>query len=448
MLDKVFSKIERFVPKRWRWILSNYGFKRYFANTGWMYFEQVFAALVSFFIGAWIARYLGPTNYGSISYVIAFVGLFAFISTLGVDSILNRDLVRYPEKRDSLLGTAFFMKLVGGLIAFAGAGVGSLLIKTTPLIRLLIIVYASYFTFQSLNVIATFFQANVWAKENARIQVMADVISAILKICLIVFGLGIFWLTLIYVLDVVWRGIGMVMVYREKGLHMSAWSFDWRLANNLFKDSWPLIFSGAAIFIYARIDQVIIGQLMNTTELGFYSAAVRVTEALAFVPGVINLSLFPAIINAKRTSEDMYKRRLRNFYLLILAVVSCLVVPIFLLAKYIIYFLFGHSYLPAVSVLQIYIWSSIGMFLGAAVTQYLITENKTITIFMVNALTAIVNIILNLILIPRIGLAGAAIATLAASFLIPAYVFIFVPPGRGKRVKENYQVIDYGPPNV
>jgi len=98
MLDKIFKFIERFFPAKYRWILNHDGFKRYFANTGWMFFGQILSLAFSFFIGAWVARYLGPENYGAFSYAIAFAGIFGFVSSLGVDGILSRDLVAYPEK--------------------------------------------------------------------------------------------------------------------------------------------------------------------------------------------------------------------------------------------------------------------------------------------------------------------------------------------------------------
>ena len=127
MVNKLFNLIKKITPTKWHWALEHDGYKRYFANMSWMFFGQMFSLLVSFFIGAWVARYLGPENYGVLSYSIAFVGIFGFIASLGVDGILNRDLIETPERRDELLGTAFRLKLIGGTIAFCLA-VASVLI--------------------------------------------------------------------------------------------------------------------------------------------------------------------------------------------------------------------------------------------------------------------------------------------------------------------------------
>ena len=81
MLDKIFALIGKFAPVKWRWIFSHGGFRRYFTNTGWMFFGQMFSLLISFFIGAWIARYLGPQNFGVLSFSMSFAGLFSFIAS-------------------------------------------------------------------------------------------------------------------------------------------------------------------------------------------------------------------------------------------------------------------------------------------------------------------------------------------------------------------------------
>ena len=106
------------IKKRAKEIWAHQGFQRYFKNTGWMFFGQMFN-IISVVVGIWLARYLGPENFGIFSYVLAFVGLFSFISGFGVNDILTRDLVAYPEKRDKLLGTAFFINLGSGFLAFS-----------------------------------------------------------------------------------------------------------------------------------------------------------------------------------------------------------------------------------------------------------------------------------------------------------------------------------------
>ncbi len=411
MIDAVLDKINKIVPLKWRWVLEHGGFRKYFKNTGWMFFGQMFSLVVSFFIGAWIARYLGPSNYGVLSYAIAFVGLFGFIST-GADGILSRELVRFPEKRDDLLGTVFRLKIIGGSIAFLMATMGAIVFQTDPLIKLLIILFAFSFILQALNIISIYFQSEVKSKNNVRVQVVAAIISSLLKIALILTGQGVIWIVVIFVLESLWQGFGYLIAYKRYGLKLKNWNFDKSLARRILKYSWPIMLSSAVSFIYLKIDQVMIGAMLGTLEVGLYAAAVKLVEIWYFVPGIICTSLFPAIINAKKTNALVYKKRLKALYLLMGLTAFIIAIISTFLAPWIINLLFGKEYLAAVSILQIYVWSGVGLFIGYAIIQYFLSENRSRDIFFYNLLPMVSNVLLNLILIPRLGLTGAAWATL------------------------------------
>lgn len=423
-MDRFLDKINKFVPMKWRWVLDHSGFRRYFKNTGWMFFGQMFSLLVSFFIGAWLARYLGPETYGVFNYAMAFSGLFGFISDLGINSILNRELIKFPEKRDELLGTSFYLKIVGGLIALLLSILSVLLFQTNPLIKLLVILFSFSFVLQSVNVIVIYFQSEVKSKNNVKAVLVATIISSLLKISVILLGYGIIWIVVIYVLDSFWQGLGFLRAYKKCGLKIKKWHFNKGLACEILKNSWPLMLASAAGAIYLKIDQVIIGTLLGTREVGLYAAAVKLVEIWYFLPLIISSSLFPAIINAKKTSPELYKSRLKNFYILMTIIPILIAVPISIFAKPIIYILFGSGYLESVNILQIYVWSSLGLFLSWAIGQYLTSENLVKTIFWLNCLAMIVNIILNFTLIPILGLSGAAWATLISYLVVPLVIFI------------------------
>lgn len=416
--------IKKIIPDKWLWIFKHNGFRRYFINTGWMFLGQIFSLIVSFFIGVWIARYLGPENYGILNYAVAFVGLFGFIASLGIDSILNRELIKTPEKRDVLLGTAFKLKVVGGIAALALAVISILMSQTTLLIQFLVIIFSFNFILQAINVISIYFQSKVESKNNVKVSIISTLISSVLKVGVILLDKGVIWIMLVYILDFVWQWINFVYVYKRQGLKIRDWKFDNDLAKKILKNSWPLILAQAAGYIYLKVDQVIIGLMLGNYEVGLYAVAVKVTEIWYFIPSIICSSLFPAIINAKLTDVKAYKKRLSNLYVLMFILSLIIVITITFLAKPIMTILFGNSYLESVAILKIYIWSSVGLFLTVAVNQYLISENSVKTIFWLNFLSMIVNIGLNIWLIPLIGLLGAAWATLISYFVIPVSIFV------------------------
>lgn len=426
MLNKFFYKLEEFAPTKWRWIFSHDGFRRYFANTGWMFIGQLFSLLVAFFVGAWIARYLGPEKYGILNYAIAFAGLFSFLAALGIDGILTRELINQPEKRNELLGTAWRLKLAGGLLALLCASAAALIVEKEALVRLLVFLFSFSFIFQSGGVIQLFFQAEVKAKRNIKVQIITSSISAVLKIILILSGLGLVFLVIIYSLEALILTIGLFRSYRNYGLRAAAWKFNPILARQLWRNSWPLMLSGAAVLLFMRIDQVMIGQILGDIEVGFYAAGVKIAELWYFFPIIICSSLFPAIINAKKIGGINYNRRLRHLYYLLGFSAVVLAIPVSYLAGPIIFWLFGSSYAPAVSVLQIYVWSSVGGFLGIGLGQYLLAENLNVTNLLATFGAAVLNIVLNCFWIRSWGINGAALATLVSYFFVPVFLFIFL----------------------
>lgn len=425
MTERFFNLIKRITPARWHWILEHGGYRRYFLNTSWMLVGKIVSLLASFFVGVWVARYLGPGNYGILNYATAFVGLFSFIAPLGVDSIIGRELIKYPEKRDELLGTAFGLKVFGGVLAFSLTIVSVLIFENNYLIKILVSLFSFSLILQSLNIIDNYFSTEVKSKDIVFVNIFSTIISALLKILIIFFGGGIILIISVYTLEFLWKGIGYIIVYKKFGLNLKKWIFNKNLSRRILKNSWPLMLASAASFIYLKVDQVMIGKILDPYSVGIYSAAVRLVEVWYFVPGIICSSLFPAIINAKKTSKYTYTRRLNNLYILLLSISILMATPIMFLARPIIFYLFGVNFASSVPVLQIYIWSSVGLFLSSGINQYLISENRVRLIFILNIITMIINIALNLLLIPKIGIIGSAWATLISYFVIPVFLLIF-----------------------
>ncbi len=161
------------------------GFRRYFANTSWLFAEKGLRLVVGFFVGVWVARYLGPERYGLLSYAQAFVGLFTAFASLGLDGILVRELVKHPEKEGELLGTALVMKLFGAILTIFLVGIAIHLTNSDRLTKILVFIIASSVIFQSFNVIDLYFQAKVQAKYAALANMMSLLASSVFKIYLI-----------------------------------------------------------------------------------------------------------------------------------------------------------------------------------------------------------------------------------------------------------------------
>lgn len=407
--------------------LSHKGFRRYAANTSWLFAEKIFRMFIGLFVGIWIARYLGPEKFGLLSYAQSFVGLFTAIATLGLDGIVVRELVKDESRRDELLGTAFWLKLMGALAVLFILAIAVNFTSNDSYTNTLVFIIASATIFQSFNVIDLYFQANVMGKFITYANTVSLFLSSVVKVVLILFEAPLVAFAWAVVFDSVVLAMGYLYFYikNDSKFNILNWRFNKQTAISLLKDSWPLILSGIVILIYMRIDQVMIKEIMNAEAVGQYAAAVRISESWYFIPTVIASSLFPAIINAKKVSEELYYARLQKLYALMEWIAIAIALPMTFLSDWVIYLLYGKQYSQAGSVLMIHIWTGVFVASGVVTGRVVVINNKQVNGLIATVFGAVSNITLNLLMIPKYGLQGAAIAMMLAQivsgFIIPIW---------------------------
>jgi O-antigen/teichoic acid export membrane protein len=406
-------------------IWNHTGFQKYLKNTGWMFFGRFFTLGVSFFVGIYIARYLGPSNYGLLSYVASFVGIFGFLASFGIDSILSREIIKDHDKKDELIGTAFYIKVIGSVVAILSIFIVSIF-TTRDLFTLgLIWIFSLSFIPQAFNIIEIYFQSQVLSKTIVIAQVTSNICSVILKILVIILNKGIFWLTLIIVVESLIYGGIILFNYRKFGNHIKDWKFNKNVAKSLLKDSWPLMLSAAAAGIYMKIDQVMIKNMLGNEQSGIYAVAVRISEIWYFIPGIICGSIFPAIANAKKLGNEIFQKRISKLLSAMFWLSFIIALPISFFSKQIINILYGQAYIGASVALSIYVWAGICISLWMALNQYFIITKSTKILFYTALIGVVTNIGLNIILIPKLQVSGAALATLISYSVVTICLLLF-----------------------
>ncbi|NUM71349.1 MAG: flippase [Ignavibacteriaceae bacterium] len=391
---------------------SSDAFKKYLKNTGWLLFERVTRLLVTFLTGIYLVRYLGPSDFGILAYAISFSGLFSVIAILGIDSIVIRELVKDQSRKDTLLGTAFTMRIIGAVVSIVLTIAGLFANREDPLVITMVAIISVGTLFQTLNVVDYYFQSVVQSKYSVMVQFTTLMLGSALRILFIVLELKVEIFAIVVLVEAVILGGGFYTAYRSQGLTLKKWNFDKSVAVMLLRDGWPLLLSGVMITIYMKIGQIMIKNMLGNVESGYYAAAVRLSEAWYFVPLAVTNSLFPAIVNAKKMSEELYISRLQKLYDLMAWSSFGIAVFVTIFSKQITLILLGENYLASADVLTIYIWAGIGTFLGVASSQYLITENLTRISFLRTAIGMVLNVVLNWLMIPVWGINGSAMATL------------------------------------
>ncbi|MEH2223545.1 flippase [Nostoc sp.] len=401
---------------------SRSGLRAIIANTGWLFADRILRMGASLVVGVWVARYLGVKQYGLFNYTLAFVALFSPIFTLGLDDVVVRHLVRQSSNKEEILGTTFWLKFLGGIASVLLAVSTMFFLGEHETLKIwLVAILGIAGVFRASDTIELWFQSQVQSKYTVIAKNTAFLLNTLIKIALILTKAPLLAFALVTLAEFAMSAIGLLIVYQVKGSSLWLWRWSVATAKTLLKESLPLIFSGFAIMIFMRIDQVMLGQMIGDSEVGIYSAAVRVSEIWYFIPGAIVSSVAPAIYAAKEKSESLYYQRIGQLLSLMTCISLAIALPMSFLSDKIIMVMFGSGYAEAGPILAVHIWTSLFVFMGLATSPWFIAEGLNHVSLGKTLFGAILNIILNLLLIPKYAGLGAAIATIisqaAAAFI-------------------------------
>ncbi len=407
---------------------GRYTLQKILHNTGWLFADRILRMGVGLIVGVWVARYLGPEQFGLFNYAIAFVGLLSPLATLGLEGIVIRDIVRDPGCKNETLGTTVALKFFGAIMTILLELVMIIGLRPTDtLMQALVVIIAAGTLFQTFDAIDFWFQSQMQSQYSVIAKNTAFVVSALVRVVLIHLQAPLIAFAWVGLAETILGAIGLLIAYRFQGNRLTSWRVSLPRMKELLLDSWPLVLSGIAIMIYMKIDQVMLGEMVGEKAVGIYSAATRLSEVWYFIPMAIASSASPAIIEAKQLGEDLYYHRLYQLFKLMSGLAITLSIPLSLLSGSLVKILFGNSYLEAGSVLSIHIWASLFVFLGVAQTSWNIAENLTGLALRRTILGAAINVALNFVLIPILSFYGAAIATIVSQAMSTVVLNAFNP---------------------
>jgi len=413
------------------------GFMKYLKNTSWLFAEKVLRVFTGLIVGIWLSRYLGPNQLGVFSYAQSFVVLLTCMASLGIDSIVIRELVKSKNRNNDLILTSFLIKLFGAIFSIFLLVIGIIFSSNDSFTNTLIIIIGGATIFQVSSVFDLYFQSKVLSKYSVFGNIISLVISTLIKITLIIYDAPLIAFAYLMLFDGFTLSVGLVYFFKQQTkFKIKNAKFSKEIALKLLKDSWPLALSTVAIVVYVKIDQIMIMHLLGNESVGNYAAAVRISEAWGIIPTIIMSSFFPAIINAKQKCEQTFIRRLKKLYAFMFLSAVCIAIPISLFSTKIILLLYGDMFSSASAVLSVHIWANIFVFLGLVSGRWFIAENLQIYSLINAVLGALLNIVLNFLFINSMGLIGAALATLI-SYSFIAYFSLFI----WKKTRSNFFAI-------
>lgn len=409
-------------------------------NSGWLFLEQGIRLLISMTVGIYVARYLGPSLYGSFNYALSLVTIIGVLSKLGLDAIIVRHIVEEQSAAMEILGTAWVLKLVGALLSILiTLGIG-LLFQSDKQAHLLAIVMSISFLFQTTDVINFWFQSNLQIAPMVVARCIGLIAGAIVKLWLIISKASLMSFVWLFTIESALIAIAIFCTYEITGYKITKWRFSIVRSQVYLKETWPLILSTGMAILYLKIDQVMLGIMATNSEVGIYAAAVRFSEIWYFIPLAITSSAYPLIINAKKQSEELYKEQMQRLYDLMFWSSLLISVIVSVFGKQLIFILLGNDYADAATILSLHIWSGVFIFLETARIRWIVIQDLTRFQFFTTCLGAITNIVLNLFLIPYSGGYGAAVATLI-SYAVAVYFSCFLYPSLWPAAKQMSMVV-------
>ncbi len=406
-------------------IIGHQGLKRYFFNTSWSFMTQGVRMLAGFFVGLWVARFLGPTDFGIYNYVISFIAIFSAFASFGTNEQLVTDLIRRPDDTRIILNAAFYLRIALGLLSLIVIFIITSLSSETQNVQVFLLISAPIIIFQTLDLVDVYYRATVNLKASSVNRIFQILISSAVKVYLIKTNASL--INFFYVMVFDYMSYAGLIYNSYKKLEPGFILLMPKTAEvkRIMLACWPLMFMVVSNNVLSKLDQVLIGSFLGKSEVGYYSSSSRIVELLGTFPALVFSSLYTAILNAKKYNQEEYYNRLYKLsrFLRLISILTAIFFSIFSLE--IITFLFGAPYAAAAPILRIQSFSFIFFTMSMVSIHWYIAEGLNKLLMIKTMLAGLTNMSLNLVLIPKYGVNGAVYSSLITySFFYGLYDYL------------------------
>lgn len=401
---------------------------KFAGNSAWLLFDKLIRLVLGLLVSAWMARYLGPSQFGELSYVLAYIAFFQVAATLGLDSIVVRDIARDPASAPQTLGTVFALRLAAGVSCWLLA-IGGMVAAdgwSGPLVLLTALVGAVV-VFQPADTIDLWFQSQSESRRTVIAKLLAYLLSSALKIGLILAAAPLAAFAAALAFDAIGAAVGLMLAYRRFPA-AGRWTAIRHRGRQLLQECWPLLLSGVLVITYMRIDQLMLKKILGERELGIYVAALSLSQMWHAIPMIVSVSLLPVATALRRRSQDEYIQLMTmvfRYHFLIAALISLLVA---FASPFLIRHLFGPHYSEAAAVLRVHVFSNIFVFAGVAHSVWLTAEGRTKVRLVGTLIAGVCSVAGNFILIPELGVVGPAYVAVVSMFIAAVGINYFLAP--------------------
>ena len=380
-------------------------------NAGWIIGARVVQMLLSLLVSILSARLLGPSNYGLVNYGITYTTFFMSLCTLGINSVIVKNFVDFPEEKGEAIGSAIGLRLLSSTLSIGIIILISFFLdRGEPETIIVVALCAASLLFHAFDTIAYYFQSLYQSKYSSTVSLIGYAVASVYKIILLLLGKSVRWFALATSVDYIVIAILLLAVYKRRG--GPKLSYSWRKGKELLSNSYHYILSGAMVAIYGQVDKLMLKHMIDQTSVGYYSIAVSISNMWVFVLAAIIDSMYPTILQLHKEDRNQFERKNRQLYGIVFYVSIGVSTILTFFGRYAILILYGEEYLPSIGALSVVTWYTAFSYLGVARNAWLVCENKQKYLKYTYAAAAIMNVILNSIMIPLWGAMGAGLASL------------------------------------
>ena len=398
-----------------------------FQNAAWIIACKIVQSLINFVIGLLTVRYLGPSNYGSLSYVMSVVAFTMPIMQLGLNQTLVKEFVKAPERDGTILGTALFINILSSLFCMVGSVAFVSIANWNETETIVVcILYSFSLLFQATEMTQFWFQSKLLSKFPSIASLCAYIIVAVYKTYLLATHKSVYLFALSHVLEYFVISLMLILIYRKVGAHRL--SVNRQLGREMLSRSKYYIIPSLMVMVFQHTDRIMLRLMIGSEETGFYSAAITCIGMTAFVFSAVIDSARPVILEQKDQAEDLYEKRVTQLYSIITWLSLTQSVGMTLLAAPIVHILYGDDYARTAEILRVAVWYVTFSHYGSVRNIWILAEGKQKYLLRINVTGALANVVLNLCLIPFLGAIGAAVASLITQFFTNVIIgFLFKP---------------------
>ncbi len=392
--------------------------RRLLGNTSWLLLNQIFQMVISFFVGLLSTRYLGPSNYGSITYVSTYVSFFSSLCTMGMDTVVISKLVNYKERDGEVIVTATFIRGIAAIISILALSVVIYVADGNDAsLQIIALILGFKLLLNAFTTVGYWYQYKLLSKKMVIIDMVAFVIGNAFRIWMLATEKNVFWFASYTTVLVLLNVIVDVPVFLKDCKTKKFISKE--MMKELLRDCVPYMISGVMISLYSQVDIIMIKHMMNGTDyVGYYSVAYTICNLIAFIPQSISQSARPILMELKKEDNKSYNTRVTQTLSTIIWLAILYSVFITIFADVVIGILYGESFAPSSGVLKVLVWSTLFENLTRIRDMWFIGENESKYVAVLSFVGTIANVIVNAILIPIMGIYGAAIATIGTQLIV------------------------------